>query len=681
MKFIGNIDLDQNLMQNMVLDQLPDFPLVPKKGQVVFKGMKLYMCVDIVLGSPVWIALTNELNSFIFTQGTPASTWGISHVSDDNNVIVQVYDAANKQMIPNDIDVSVPGVITIDFGSAQAGHAVVVYRVKGQAEPVSDPVAPILSFNSWNGEGGPELKTSFGVRPGNIAAISPSQFVTISPIIYGSYRELLLTSQVSSATLTTAANDSTEYTFNVTYYDAASVFQTQQVLLLGSDIQTIDDFINAVNAIIVPIGISASLTPGGFGIGFRFIDSTLKEMDIQARATLAVILPFVNQAVSTASVLINTFAVNETTYAVSPQSSILVPVDDVEGPTEITSGYLVSLGGSDLVFGTSGRVNNDVNRYYVQKLSVDAFGNITLGAKSDALIPSLESGFIDHRAELTKISNTTVAVVYKYYTYANQIINTSVAFFDVSVPKPVLILMSDLSYIDAQVYTVGDVSTSNAADFVIGRMVSADRFFVAQALRAKSDLQIDPFTRTTVSEVRVILFDTSTPVPTKMDFTETSVFSTNVSSTNAGIGFDYPFEMEVGLPGTVVLGGVNWVGNTDFPTALAFTVSGDSISGSSYATLGSEGMYYYLGLVHMGNNQFILGGDTGGATPLKTSFFLFNVTAGEITGVREVTDAGTIFPDGTDDVSFGKLSDSTFVISHSQGGIGARSGLRVQNLA
>lgn len=679
MKFIGNIDLDQNLMQNMVLDQLPDFPLVPKKGQVVFKGMKLYMCVDIVLGAPVWIALTNELNSFIFTQGTPASTWSISHVSDDNNVIVQVYDAANKQMIPNDIDVSVPGVITIDFGSAQAGHAVVVYRVKGQAEPV--PEATLLGIANWNGEGGPELKITQDVRPGNMAAISPTQFILVSEHNQALFKELLMTAAVTPLSGTGAINDSTVYTIPFWISSTNVNYQGDRTIsFLGSDIQTWGALIDAANTSASAFGVSVSLSPAGLGIIFKAVDPSISEIGVTINSGISS-LTSGPSAISQKNVSINSFSVNPTSFAITAQSSVIVSIDDLD-ILSLGNPYVVSLDSGNFAVGLlsqATRLGDNNSRYYIQKASVDAGGNISLIARSSAIITYQ---FISNDLELSKISNTLLAIPFAADATQNSFLRMlGVSFVDVSASTPTLVSTTIIDTIDTNSITVGDYTDYVYVDFCGARVVSADRLFYAATLRAVNTLDIDPYTRTTTSEIRAMLFDTSLPSPAVVPGSLTSVFNTSLA-------LDDPFEIEAGLPGTVVISGTDRLGVLDLPVAIAFTVSADSISASSYAAVGVDSMYYYHGLVHAGDNQFILAGDVSSwidnppdNSDLKSTFCLFKVQAGEIVGIKEVTDFGTIFPNSIDDVTLCKLSDTTFVISHSKGLAYNSGALRVQNLA
>lgn len=123
MKHYGNINLNQNELQNAVLPLDTYFPANPKVGQLVFKAKVLYICVEIQNGLPIWTPLTQEINTYIHNQTLAASTWTISHTLNSSIVQVQVFGTDGKMVIPNEITSTDKDTVVIDFGIPFAGRA------------------------------------------------------------------------------------------------------------------------------------------------------------------------------------------------------------------------------------------------------------------------------------------------------------------------------------------------------------------------------------------------------------------------------------------------------------------------------------------------------------------------------------------------------------------------------
>lgn len=126
MKHYGHIDLNRNLLQNAVLPTDSNFPATPIPGMLVFKNKKMYICTEIAAGLPVWVPMTQEIDSFIYTQAAGATAWVIPHNLNTASVFVQVYDAAGLMILPDYIDASVFNQVTVMFSSTQIGKAVVM---------------------------------------------------------------------------------------------------------------------------------------------------------------------------------------------------------------------------------------------------------------------------------------------------------------------------------------------------------------------------------------------------------------------------------------------------------------------------------------------------------------------------------------------------------------------------
>lgn len=125
MDVLGNLNMNGNKILSMVLDEKTDFPLDPKVGSLEFIRKRVMMCVS-VDGAPTWIPLTQELNTYIHTQNTPATDWVVDHGLGSNSVIVQVFDTENKVVQPNTIDVTAVDTTAINFLEPLAGRAICI---------------------------------------------------------------------------------------------------------------------------------------------------------------------------------------------------------------------------------------------------------------------------------------------------------------------------------------------------------------------------------------------------------------------------------------------------------------------------------------------------------------------------------------------------------------------------
>jgi hypothetical protein len=126
MRVIGNLDLQDHEVQNVVVKAATNFPDNPKPGHLVFKQGRLMLCQDITNGIPVWIPLTQEITSYIHNQGVASTTWTINHNFNTNKVIVQVSDTSGKVMIPDSIDISTINTAVVSFATAESGVAIVM---------------------------------------------------------------------------------------------------------------------------------------------------------------------------------------------------------------------------------------------------------------------------------------------------------------------------------------------------------------------------------------------------------------------------------------------------------------------------------------------------------------------------------------------------------------------------
>jgi hypothetical protein len=126
MRTFGNIDMQQNELQQAVIGLDTNFPEFPKVGRLCFKDKVLYICADIQDGVPAWIPLTNEIGTYIHYQNFQSSVWNVAHNLGTALPVVQVYEADQRMVIPNDIQIVSNNAVRISFGKAVSGRAVVM---------------------------------------------------------------------------------------------------------------------------------------------------------------------------------------------------------------------------------------------------------------------------------------------------------------------------------------------------------------------------------------------------------------------------------------------------------------------------------------------------------------------------------------------------------------------------
>jgi len=127
MDFHGNINLRQNQMQRMVVQSEDNFPVTPIVGRVVFKGAKLYMCVAINNLIPVWLPLTNKIDTYVHTEAVAATTWTITHNLNTTVPLLQIYNAAGEMLIPDSVTPTSNNIMEVTFNTAIAGTAIVLF--------------------------------------------------------------------------------------------------------------------------------------------------------------------------------------------------------------------------------------------------------------------------------------------------------------------------------------------------------------------------------------------------------------------------------------------------------------------------------------------------------------------------------------------------------------------------
>lgn len=136
MKYHGDVELQQNYLKNAVIPLDTYFPVSPKVGQIVFKDRILYICVQIVDNTPIWVPLTNEITAYTHIQSSSSTVWTVNHPLNTSHVSVTVYDTNNRVVLPDEVTVVNSSQVTVGFSTAAQGKVVVLSGTfEGQAKP------------------------------------------------------------------------------------------------------------------------------------------------------------------------------------------------------------------------------------------------------------------------------------------------------------------------------------------------------------------------------------------------------------------------------------------------------------------------------------------------------------------------------------------------------------------
>lgn len=130
MRSFGHINMQQNELQETVIQVETNFPSLPIPGRLVFKDQILYICISIDTGTPVWIPLTNEIESVEHVQSSTSGLWTVAHNLNTTLPSVQVYGPDNRVVYPDDIEIISNNVVNITFNRPTTGRAVVLTGTK-----------------------------------------------------------------------------------------------------------------------------------------------------------------------------------------------------------------------------------------------------------------------------------------------------------------------------------------------------------------------------------------------------------------------------------------------------------------------------------------------------------------------------------------------------------------------
>jgi len=114
---------DQYLLQAETCDPLPSWEAKYTRSFIYDLDTKtMYYATD-----TKWVAVSaNVLAGYIHPQASASATWSVVHDLGVQDVSVTVYGEDNKVMMPIDIETISVNALTITFGEAVAGKAVIV---------------------------------------------------------------------------------------------------------------------------------------------------------------------------------------------------------------------------------------------------------------------------------------------------------------------------------------------------------------------------------------------------------------------------------------------------------------------------------------------------------------------------------------------------------------------------
>lgn len=136
MNINGHLDLQGNLLKNVTLEPVETWPSEPKMGSLIFKDKRIYICLGLEDGTPVWLPMSNELNTFKYDQIVASDTWVINHKLETSSCIVQLLNTDNRAIESDEIVFGF-NQVTVRFAEPQAGRAVLVI---GSTEGLQRPL-------------------------------------------------------------------------------------------------------------------------------------------------------------------------------------------------------------------------------------------------------------------------------------------------------------------------------------------------------------------------------------------------------------------------------------------------------------------------------------------------------------------------------------------------------------
>jgi hypothetical protein len=122
----GNLDVQQNKILSSGVKEEASLPVEGfKKGRIAFVNKVLQVCVSI-LGTPIWVPLTNTLNSFTYENNDGAMEWNITHNLATESFIHSIFDEYGENILPDSVKIIDANNVKVTFNRNQKGVCLIV---------------------------------------------------------------------------------------------------------------------------------------------------------------------------------------------------------------------------------------------------------------------------------------------------------------------------------------------------------------------------------------------------------------------------------------------------------------------------------------------------------------------------------------------------------------------------
>lgn len=124
MRVHGNLNFNDNQIQNFIIDPVSSFP-TPKLGRMVYRTDigNAYICIS-EDNSGVWVAAGNR-PAYVHTQSSASLTWTVEHNLGTTDLIVQTYDSTGAMFIPDSIIATSANQVVVTVSESITGKVVI----------------------------------------------------------------------------------------------------------------------------------------------------------------------------------------------------------------------------------------------------------------------------------------------------------------------------------------------------------------------------------------------------------------------------------------------------------------------------------------------------------------------------------------------------------------------------
>ncbi len=119
--------MQNNYISNVVVADEGSMPADAKAGRLAFNNKRLFVCIEVANGIPIWIPLTSELNTITKIVTAASDTWVFVHNLNSTSPMLQIYDDSHCSIQPDSITIDTNNQATIRFGKPVAGTVVGIF--------------------------------------------------------------------------------------------------------------------------------------------------------------------------------------------------------------------------------------------------------------------------------------------------------------------------------------------------------------------------------------------------------------------------------------------------------------------------------------------------------------------------------------------------------------------------